>query len=59
MTPSEFARRTRELLKLPDSRGRHRLFDELSNGVLEELGYREGVELFRRGVDGWHDEAGR
>lgn len=53
-TPKGFARRIREItgdLYGPEA---HRALDQLSNDVLRDHGFGEGVDLFEAAVAGWH-----
>jgi hypothetical protein len=54
MTPPEFALRCEEIVRTMAGHEAHRALDLLTNDVLRELGYGEGVAIFERAVAHWH-----
>jgi len=56
MTPQQFADRCREIARTMRGHEAHRALDLLTNDVLRELGYGEGIEIFETAVAHWHAE---
>ncbi len=53
-TPKGFARRCREIAAAMPGHQGHRALDQLSNDVLRDMGYSEGVDTFENAVAEWH-----
>lgn len=46
MRPDQSAQRAREIVAMPPSDERHRLFDQLINQIAREHGHGEAVDIF-------------
>lgn len=58
MTPEEFTAEVRRIASNSQGHAAHRAFDALSNRILSDLGYSEGVNVFQEAIHDWHsDEA--
>lgn len=55
MTPQQFADRAREIVETMRGHAAHRAIDLLTNDVLRDLGYGEGIEIFEAAVAHWHE----
>lgn len=53
MTPGQFARRMAEIAKIQDIEARHQEADELLCEALAQLGYAEGVDVFKH-MEKWY-----
>lgn len=54
INPKEFAQRCRAIVAESNGHGAHRKLDELTNEVMSNLGYAEGVEIFKAAVAATH-----
>ena len=57
MTPKDFADRCRDIVETQRGHEAHRSLDLLTNQVLRELGYGEGVQILEAEVASWHKAA--
>lgn len=57
MTPEQFAAECQKIVALMRGHEAHRALDFLTNDVLRELGYGEGIAIFEAAVLRWHAEA--
>lgn len=56
MKPETFASRCREIVTTMRGHEAHRALDFLTNDVLRELGYGDGIAVFEAAVARWHRE---
>jgi len=56
MTPAQFANRCQEIVATQKGHEAHRLLDLLTNDVLREQGFGEGIDIFEAAVAHWHDQ---
>lgn len=54
ISPDEFAERCRAIVAESSGHDAHRKLDELTNEVMSDLGYAEGIEIFKTGVAATH-----
>lgn len=57
MSPAAFADRCREITATQRGHEAHRSLDLLTNDVLREQGFGEGVAIFEEAVAQWHGSA--
>jgi hypothetical protein len=57
MSPEIFAAQCRRIVETLHGHAAHRALDLLTNDVLRDLGYGEGVAIFEAAVARWHGEA--
>lgn len=55
MSPDEFASRCRQIVATKRGHEAHRALDLLTNEVLGQLGFGEGIQIFERAVARWHE----
>lgn len=53
-TPAGFARRCREIVATLPGHAAHRALDLLTNDILRDLGFGDGIEIFEAAVMSWH-----
>lgn len=56
MSPAAFAERCREIVEAQRGHEAHRSLDLLTNDVLREQGFGEGIAIFEAAVARWHSE---
>jgi hypothetical protein len=54
MTPTSFAEKCREIIETQRGHEAHRSLDLLTNDVLREQGFGEGIAIFEAAVAKWH-----
>lgn len=57
MSPAAFAERCREIVANQRGHEAHRSLDLLTNAVLREKGFGEGIAIFEAAVSTWHSAA--
>lgn len=54
MSPVEFADRCRDIVAKQSGHEAHRSLDLLTNDILREQGFGEGIAIFEAAVANWH-----
>ena len=57
ITPEQFASTSRWIVREHKGHAAHKLLDLLTNDVLRDLGYGEGIAVFESAVAEWHSAA--
>jgi hypothetical protein len=56
MNPEQFAARCREIVETSAGHEAHKALDFLTNDVLRDLGFGEGIAIFEAAVARWHEQ---